>query len=149
MYFSPLTGHILRFLSASETVAFLKGPLNIVDLVAVFSYFIVVFVEQSKLSGLAFFKVARTIQVLRLLRLSRQSEVVGKALNILLICIKDIFTLVLCYLIAALLFGQYSITMNYEITRRISQVYQNSNQYGGLFKQSFMAIPYQPHLEVN
>ena len=103
--------YLLRLFAAPYLIKFLTSPLNMIDLSAFFPYFIVLLIDPARISSLSFLRMLRMIRVLRLLRLSKQSKQVAAVMELLKDSVKDIFTLVLCYFIAAVVFGSLQYYM--------------------------------------
>ena len=103
--------YFLRLTVAPKLIKFIISPVNLIDLSAFFPYFIVLLINPGKISTLSFLRMLRMIRVLRLLRLSKQSKNVAAVMEMLKKSVKDIFTLVLCYFIAAVVFGSLQYYM--------------------------------------
>ena len=104
---------ILRFISASNRLSFVKSPMNIIDSVAIFPYFVFFAVDQKQIANLGFFKAFRTVRVLRFLRFSRHSDTLRVVINILSSSVRDLFTVVFCMLIMSIVWG--SLTFYVEV----------------------------------
>ena len=104
---------ILRFISAPKTLSFVKSPLNLIDSVAIFPYFVVFAIDETQVSNLGFIKAFRTIRVLRFLRFSRHSDTLRVVINILSSSIRDLFTVVFCMLLMSIVWG--SLTYYVEV----------------------------------
>ena len=97
--------YLLRLIVSPNLIKFLISPLNLTDLYAFFPYFVVLLIDAAKISSLSFLRMVRMVRVLRLLRLRKQSKKVATVIEMIKRSIKDIFTLVLCYFISAVVFG--------------------------------------------
>ena len=97
--------YLMRLIVTPYYIKFLTSPLNVIDLLAFSPYFIALLINPAKISRLSFMRMLRMIRVLRLLRLSKQSKHVAAVLQMLKRSVSKIITLVLCYFIAAVVFG--------------------------------------------
>ena len=97
--------YFLRLIVSPNLIKLLISPLNLIDLLAFSPYFVVLLTDSAKMSSLSFLRMLRMVRVLRLLRLSKQSKKVATVIEMIKRSIKDVFTLVLCYFISAVVFG--------------------------------------------
>ena len=63
--------YILRFIAASNKWAFLKGGLNVIDVLAIMPYFISLFLIESNMGGEQYQDVKRVVQIFRVMRVLR------------------------------------------------------------------------------
>lgn len=109
----------LRFIGAPKRLAFVKSPMNIIDAVAIFPYFIIFAIDETQVTNLGFVKAFRTIRVLRFLRFSRHSDTLRVVINILSSSVRDLFTVVFCMLLMSIVWG--SLTYYVEVGTKNTQ----------------------------
>ena len=97
---------IVRILLSPSTIRFLISVGAIVDILAIFPYFLNIFADLKKYStNLDFLRVLRTVRVLRMFRLSRHSYTQEAVFTIIKNCAKDFLVLAQCILVACVLFA--------------------------------------------
>lgn len=97
--------YTLRFMSSPKKLRFLISPLNAIDFLAAFPYFVVFAIDEKHVSNLRFIKAFRTVRALRLLRFSRHSDTLRVVINILSSSVRDLFTVVFCMLLMSIAWG--------------------------------------------
>ena len=90
---------LVRFFAAPNRRFFMRELMNIVDLVAVFPYFIAILVTANNFSNLVFIKALRVLRLLRLFNLSKNSDTITLVLTIVRDCASDLVLLLLCLFI--------------------------------------------------
>ncbi len=96
---------LMKLLTAPKRLKFFTSPMNLIDVLAVFPYFIVFAVDARQISNLAFLKAFRTVRVLRLLRFSKHFETLRVVISILSNSLQDLFTVVFCMLLMSVMWG--------------------------------------------
>ena len=103
---------ILRLLSCEDVCHFLRGYMNIVDIVSVIPYFLVLFMHTAQGNDyhhtrglIGFVKTLKFLRVCRLFRFSRHSKRLVVVVKILQSCFGSFQMLMLCLLIITILGG--------------------------------------------
>eukprot|EP00794_Sanderia_malayensis_P000584 gene584-1244_t len=110
--------YVCRLLCAPKVVGFVFSPLNLIDLTAIFPYFVILCIDPIKVSTVEFLKIIRTVRVLRLFRLTKQSKTVHTVMVIMSQCINDLFTVFICLFITTVISAslQYYTELNVKGT---------------------------------
>lgn len=95
--------YIIRLIASPSKYQFVTGFQNLIDLVAVFPYFVSLAFKDT--AGFEFLKGIRTVRVLRALRFSKQSELISSVLDCLKNCVHEFLVLLLCLCVNCLLCG--------------------------------------------
>ncbi len=92
-----------RLFCAPKTLRFIISPLNLIDVSAIFPYFVILCIDANKVSTVEFLKIIRTVRVLRLFRLTKQSKTVHTVMVIMSQCINDLLTVFICLFITSVI----------------------------------------------
>ena len=106
---------LLRMICSENIPTFLKGFMNVVDLMAILPYFVII-ILQSKTVGnlLQFFKTLKFLRVCRLFRFSKHSKRLTVAGKIIQSCLGSFRLLLTCFAIVVVFGG--AVLLNLEET---------------------------------
>ena len=97
---------LFRMFVCPNMLRFFISAGNIVDILAIFPYFLNLSIYFKDVSAtLDFLRVLRTCRVLRMFRLSKTSKTLRAVINILKNCCEEFLVLVQCILVACVFFG--------------------------------------------
>ena len=100
------TEFLTRILFCPNMLRFFISASNIVDILAIFPYFLNLSIYFKNVSAnLDYLRVLRTFRVLRMFRLSKHSRTLKAVVTIIKNCFEDFLVLAQCVLVACVLFG--------------------------------------------
>lgn len=96
---------VLSILCAPDVKRFLTSTMTLIDIIAILPYFVVLLIDKDKLNTFKFLRVIRLVRVGRMFRFSKQSQRIALVGKILLSCMGDFNTLLLCVAMIVVLAG--------------------------------------------
>lgn len=96
---------LVRFCVAPQKLHFFLSGVNVVDLISIAPYLIMHLLDASKYSSVAFLHAIRTLRVLRLFRVRRQSKRLQVVFHILSDCLVDVVTMLLAVAVSSLAYA--------------------------------------------
>ena len=94
--------------------AFFTSGMAWVDIIAVVPYFIVLAIDKNKLQSLGFLRIVRLARVTRMFRLSKHSARLNMVAQILVSCIGDFKTILMCVVMIVCLAGSVIVYLEGE-----------------------------------
>ena len=95
----------LRLWSSPDKLAFLRQPLNIVDILAILPVFLELMISSNSSSGSAIIRIVRLVRIFRVFKITRYLPWVRVFTNALLQSAQPLFMLLLIFFIAMVLFS--------------------------------------------
>ena len=96
---------ILGIVCAPNLRNFMRSTMTMVDIIAVVPYFIVLTVAKDQLQSLGFLRIVRLIRITKMFKLSKHCSRLKMVGNILLSCVDEFKTLLICLCIIVILAG--------------------------------------------
>ena len=111
--------YFLRIISSPDKSKFVRSIPNIIDFFAVYPYFAVLIVDSTNVLAAKFLGVIRSVRILRLIRLTKQSKTLEIAIRIMQNCVGDVASMVSTIFISCLVGGtlEYCAEANVKGTR--------------------------------
>ena len=97
--------YLLKLAVCPCFIAFLISPMNLVNFLAIFPYFVVLVLNLGKNTNLWFLRLGRIIGALRLVRLSAKSKMIAAVFDTVRNSFGDMFTIFIAQFAMAILFG--------------------------------------------
>ena len=96
---------VLGVLSAPDTFKFFQSSMTWIDIAAVLPYFLMLLISKEKLGSFKFLRILRMIRIGRMFRFSKHSKRIALVGKILVSCVGDLKTLLLCVVMIVVLAG--------------------------------------------
>lgn len=114
--------YVVRFIASPNKVKFLKGILNILDLLSILPFYVTVSVSRESAGSISILRVMRVIRVCRIFKLTRHSKGLHILGNTLMASINELIMLMLFLVIGVVLFASAAYYAEEEKNEKFNSI---------------------------